>query len=350
MIYELFAKLYVLWSSLAERLELPGSITDLAAMLFVGVVVLVFMLVLCLFLVYLERKVSAHIQHRIGPMRVGPHGILQTVADAVKILMKEDIVPKKADYLLHLLSPGIVFLSCFMAFLIIPFGDRLIVKDLDIGALYLFAVTGFAVVGIMLAGWSSNNKWSMLGGMRAAAQMVSYEVPLVLSLLVVIMYTGSLKLGAVVSFQAEGRWFIATVPGFIGFVLYTISATAEVNRTPFDLPEAESELVAGYNTEYSGMKFALFFLAEFLNMFIVSAIAATFFLGGWDFFGVPYLHGTAAFMIKTFGMVLLLMWFRWTFPRMRVDRLMQFCWKFLVPLAFFNILLAGFIVKWEELF
>ncbi len=349
MLYNLFATAYDWWCALGEKLSLPQALVSGIGMLAVCVVVLAFMLVLCLFLVYLERKVAGHIQHRYGPMRVGPHGVFQTVADAIKILMKEDIVPRKADYLLHLISPGIVFLACFMAFLILPFGERLQVKDLDIGILYVFAVSSFAVIGIVLAGWSSNNKWSMLGGMRAAAQMVSYEVPLVLSLLVVVMYTGSLRLGAIVQYQQDNSWFVFTVPGLIGFVIYLIAATAEVNRTPFDLPESESELVGGYNTEYSGMKFALFFLAEFLNMFIAAAIGATFFLGGWDLFDLAYLHGTAAFLIKTLGIVLLLMWFRWTFPRLRVDRLMEFGWKFLLPVAFANILLAGFIIKWGEI-
>jgi len=349
MLYSIFAAVYRSWYGLAAGLGLPETLISVIGILAVTMVVLVFMLCLCLFLVYLERKVAGHIQHRYGPMRVGPHGVLQTIADAIKILLKEDIVPRKADYLLHLLSPGIVFLACFMAFLILPFGERLQVKDLDIGILYVFAVSSFAVIGIVLAGWSSNNKWSMLGGLRAAAQMISYEVPLVLSLLVVVMYTGSLKLGSVVQYQQEHGWFVTSLPGMIGLVIYLVAATAEVNRTPFDLPEAESELVAGYNTEYSGMKFALFFLAEFLNMFVACAIAVTFFLGGWDMFGLPFIHGTLAFMLKTLAVVLLMMWFRWTFPRLRVDRLMEFGWKFLMPVAFANILLAGFIIKWAEI-
>lgn len=297
---------------------------------------------LALFLVWWERKIAGHIQQRIGPMRHGWHGWYQTIMDAIKLLQKEDIRIDTRDKPVFFWAPVVCFVAAFLAYVTIPFGDGLVVADLNIGILYIISVTTFTIISLLMAGWGSNNKYALLGGIRSAAQVVSYEVPMVLSILVVILWSGSLSMVDIAnSQQGNGifNWNIFRLPvGFIAFVTYIIAATAEANRTPFDIPEAEQELVAGYNVEYSGMKFAMFFLAEFVNMFTVSAIATTLFFGGWH---GPLLPGWLWFFIKTLGMVLLLMMFRWTYPRLRVDQLMEFAWKFLVPVTFINLIIAG---------
>ncbi len=304
---------------------------------------------IALFLVWWERKIAAHIQQRFGPMRVGWHGWYQTVMDALKLLQKEDIRVATRDKVVFFWAPVICFVAAFSAYVCMPFGRGLIVADLNIGILYIMAVTTFTVISLLMAGWGSNNKYALLGGMRSAAQVISYEVPMVVSLLAVILYVGSLSMVDIVESQSGWfNWFIFRVPfGPIAFVTYTVAAIAEANRTPFDIPEAEQELVAGYNVEYSGMKFAMFFLAEFINMFTVSAIAATVFLGGWN---GPWLPSWVWFMGKTLSMVFLLMLVRWTYPRLRVDQLMEFAWKFLVPVTFANLILAGilkYLGYWE---
>ena len=305
-----------------------------------ALVVIVFASVVVLFLVWWERKVSARIQMRLGPMRVGWHGLLQTIADAVKLLQKENITPATADRGIYFWAPIVTFVTALAVYVTIPFGRGLIVSDLNIGILYILSVTTFTVIGLLMAGWSSNNKYAMLGGFRSAAQVVSYEVPMALSILAVILFTQTLSMGEIVSQQSKFyQWYVFRQP--VGFLIYLGAATAECNRTPFDLPEADSELVAGFVTEYSGMKFAMFFLAEFLNMFSVSAIATTIFFGGWN---GPFLPSWMWFMIKALTGVFILMWFRWTYPRLRVDQLMGFAWKFLLPLAFLNLLVTGFII------
>jgi NADH-quinone oxidoreductase subunit H len=288
-----------------------------------------------MFLVYLERKVSGHFQVRYGPMRVGWHGSLQLVADTLKLLMKEDIIPKLADKWVFMAAPVLVFVSAYLAYLTIPFAPGLVVLDLNVGVLYVIGVTSLTVLSVLMAGWSSNNKYALLGGFRSVAQIISYEVPLLLSIIPVIMFADSLSLSKIVEAQRSFP-FILVQP--LGFLIYFISATAEVNRTPFDIPEAESELVAGYNVEYSGMKFAMFFLAEYVNMFTVCALATILFLGGWQ---GPVLPPVIWFFIKTYLLVLILMWLRWTLPRFRIDQLMGFCWKVVLPLAFINLILSG---------
>ena len=276
-------------------------------------------------------------------MRHGWHGWYQTLADALKLIQKEDILVVTRDRGVFFWAPVLCFVASFLAYVVMPFGKGLIIADLNIGILYIMAVTTFVVLSLLMAGWGSNNKYALLGGMRSAAQVVSYEVPMVASILVVIIYVGSLSMVDIVHSQSGWitNWFIFRVPfGPIAFVTYIIAATAEANRTPFDIPEAEQELVAGYNIEYSGMKFAMFFLAEYVNLFTVSAIATTLFLGGWN---GPILPSWLWFLIKTLAVVLLLMLFRWTYPRLRVDQLMEFAWKFLVPLTFANIILAGWM-------
>jgi NADH-quinone oxidoreductase subunit H len=320
-----------------------------------------FMAVLGLVLIYAERKIAAHFQCRLGPMRVGWHGTLQTIADTLKLLLKEDIVPTQVDRFLHVLAPFLSLVGTLLALMIIPFSPLVHLADMNIGVLYITAVSGFGVLGILLGGWSSNNKWSLLGAMRAGAQMISYELSATLALLVVVLYSGSLKLSAIVQSQADGWWiWRAPVVGVIAFVLFLIASTAEINRTPFDIPEAESELTAGFHTEYSGMRFAFFFLAEFINMFTVSAIAATLFLGGWMPFHIGSWVGFNSLMdlippmiwfaAKSGFVVFLIMWFRWSFPRLRVDQLMRLEWKVLMPIGFANLFLASLAVLFDFYF
>ena len=308
---------------------------------FVGVVPL-----LPLVLVLAERKVSARFQNRTGPMRVGPWGTLQTLADGVKLIFKEDFIPPQGDKLLFLLAPYIIFACSFAVFAAIPFSEGILVSDFNIGIFYIMAISSVIVMGVIMAGWSSNSKWSLLGSLRSAAQIVSYEIPLGLSILTVVMLVESLSMQEIVASQSNGvfSWLIFRTPfAFIAFFIFFISSIAEVNRTPFDLPEAESEIVAGFHTEYSGMRFALFFIAEYANMFAVSAIAVTLFLGGWEGVlpGYDILGGFPGFVMKSMALVFLMMWLRWTLPRLRVDQLMNLCWKYFIPIAFFNILGTG---------
>ncbi len=320
--------------------------TVLVMFAFAGIFVAVVPL-LPLVLVLAERKVAARFQNRTGPMRVGPWGTLQTLADGIKLIFKEDFIPPQGDKLLFLLAPYIIFACSFAVFAAIPFGDGIpIPGDFNIGIFYIMAISSVIVMGVIMAGWSSNSKWSLLGSLRSAAQIVSYEIPLGLSILTVVMLVGSLSMTDIVSSQSNGvfSWLIFRTPfTFIAFFIFFISAIAEVNRTPFDLPEAESEIVAGFHTEYSGMRFALFFIAEYANMFAVSAIGVTLFLGGWEgaLPGYDILGGMPGFVIKTLALVFLMMWLRWTLPRLRVDQLMNLCWKYFIPIAFFNILGTG---------
>lgn len=313
------------------------------AMVFVyGGAVLGFVAVSAMFLVWLERKVSALIQNRLGPMVVGWQGTLQTAADSLKLLLKENIVPSGVDKLSWWLAPFFVMVPSIMAFVTIPFGRTLIVHDMNVGVLYIASITGVCVLGIFMAGWGSNNKYSLLGGMRSAAQIISYEVPLLLSLIVVIMHAGTLSMQEIVHAQEHG-WFILKPSLALASIIYIISATAEVNRVPFDIPEAESELGAGYHTEYSGMKFAIFFVAEYTNLFIISAVAVTLFWGGWQ---GPFLPPLVWFLLKTYAMIFFLIWVRWTLPRVRMDQMMAFAWKVLTPISLANILISGwFLVR-----
>ena len=332
---------------LAEYEQLIAMIT--ACGIFVAIVPLI-----PLVLVLAERKVSAFIQDRTGPMRVGPWGILQTLADGVKLLFKEDLIPPYGDRVLFRLAPYIIVCFSLAAFVAIPFGGIdlddeqyvFILSNLNIGIFYIMAVSSVIVIGVIMAGWASNSKWSLLGSLRSAAQMVSYEIPVGMSILAVIMVVQTLNMQGIVDQQGSGlhSWLIFRTPfSFVAFFVFFISAIAEVNRTPFDLPEAESELVAGFHTEYSGMRFALFFIAEYAYMFAVSAIAATLFLGGWQGVlpGVDILGGLPGFIFKTLFLVFVMMWVRWTLPRLRVDQLMNLCWKYLIPISFFNILGIG---------
>jgi len=292
-----------------------------------------------LFLIWMERKVSAHMQLRPGPMEVGWHGSIQTIADALKLIGKELITPKDVDRWVYLLAPIVVFLPVLLSFLVIPFSQDMVIRDMNVGVLLILAFAALTVLSILMAGWASNNKYSVFGAIRSVAQNVAYEIPLLITLMSIIIMVGSFSLVDVVNAQSK-YWFILIQP--IAFILYITCATAETNRAPFDLPEAESELVAGFHTEYTGMRFALFFLAEYTNMFIVAAIATVFFLGGWR---GPFLPGFAWFFIKVYAIIFLIMWFRWTFPRVRFDQLITFAWKILIPLAFVNLIITAFIMK-----
>lgn len=307
---------------------------------------------------WLERRVWARMQSRVGPNRVGPQGILQWLADGIKNLLKEDLIPAAADKRLFTMAPYVVFVGFLATFVVIPFGSRFIVADLNIGILYILAVTSLVVVGILMAGWSSNNKWSLLGGMRSAAQIVSYEIPAGLSVLTIILVTGTMSMQGIIEAQgwAPWDWLLFYNPfTFVAFFLYFTSALAEGNRTPFDIPEAESELVAGYVTEYSGMRFLFFFFAEWGNLYVIGAVAATLFLGGWQIPPVtdhPVLKGILEFIVfflKAYLWVFVAMWVRGTLPRVRVDQLMALCWKYLVPLSFICLVgTAAWMVVWPQ--
>jgi NADH-quinone oxidoreductase subunit H len=324
-------------------------------MVVIGLLVLLFYALVGLFLVYAERKVCAFMQNRVGPNRVGPYGFFQTIADLIKLLLKELVYIKNADKLLFNIAPFIVICASFMAIAAIPFAKGLHAIDFDIGVLYVIAVSSLGVVGILLAGWSSNNKYSLIGAMRSGAQIISYELSVGLSLLTIVILAGTMQFSQIVEGQAGG-WFIfkGHIPAIIAFVVFLIASTAETNRGPFDLAEAESELTAGFHTEYSGIKFAFFFLAEYMNMFIVASIAATVFLGGWMPF---HMGGWAGFnhimdfippfiwyIGKTFFVIWLMMWFKWTFPRLRIDQLLTLEWKYLLPINLVNILIMAFVV------
>ncbi len=298
-----------------------------------------FITVNALFLVWLERKVSARIQLRLGPMQAGFQGVFQTFADAIKLLGKTQVAPRQSDFWVYFMAPVLIFSPIIPLFLTIPIGVGWVIKDLELGLLFILALSSLTGIAIFMAGWSSNNKYALLGGMRAVAQHVAYKIPLLLAILAVALQAGTLSLTGVVAAQAP-LWFIITQP--VCFLVFFISAIAETNRAPFDIPEAESELVAGYMTEYSGMQFALFFLAEYTNMFIVSAVAVTAFLGGWSGPGLP---GPIWFFLKCYCLITVMIWTRFTFPRLRSDQLMLFCWKVLIPVAILNVAVVGFLVK-----
>lgn len=303
-----------------------------------------------LILVWLERRVAAFFQLRLGPNRVGPFGLFQTVADALKLVSKELTGPEKADKFLYNLAPYFVIVSSLMALSVLPFSQELHAFDINIGVFFLIAVSSMGVIGILLGGWSSNNKYSLIGAMRSGLQTISYELSVGLSILTMVLLSGSLQISGIISAQQEGGWFIIQghIPAMIAFAIYMIAGTAETNRTPFDLVEAESELGAGFHTEYSGMKFAYFFLSEFINMFIIAAIGTILFFGGWlSPFGITEsipLLGVFWFLLKAFGLIFLMMWFRWTFPRLRVDQLLTLEWKYLLPINLFNIVFMAVIV------
>lgn len=315
-----------------------------------ALVPLLFVIPFALFAVWWERKISAHMQDRLGPMRTGGwHGWAQTIADILKLIQKEDIIPTAADRRLFIIAPYLVFAGSYAAYAAIPFSAAYIGSEINIGLFYVISISSLVVVGLLMAGWASNNKWSLFGALRSAAQIVSYEIPVALSLLAVVMVVGTFDLQAINQAQSGyfWNWFVfQKFPLlFLAGLIYFVASLAEVNRTPFDIPEAESELVGGYHTEYGGMRFAILFLSEYANMFAVSAIAATLFFGGWNSPFGEFLSGPfwGAFWFVSKGMVFIFvqMWLRWTLPRLRVDQLMVVGWKVLIPFSFVLIFGVG---------
>lgn len=326
----------------------PAGLQPIVAALLSVVAILVVFASLFAITTILERKGLGRIQNRYGPNRVGPFGFLQPLADGIKSLTKEDIVPHTADKIVHFLAPVVLVLAAFSLYAVLPVGRNMILANLDAGVLYFFAISSVMELTIFMAGWSSRNKYSLLGAMRAIAQMISYEVPLILASVTVIMAAGSISTVAIVERQAGysgilPHWYVFTPWGFAGFVLFMIAATAESNRSPFDLPEGESEIIAGYYTEYSGFKFALFFLGEYLGMFAISGLGITLFLGGWvaPLSFLTWIPSYLWFFGKLLAMIVMFIWVRGTLPRLRMDQLMNFAWRFMLPMALLNLVTAG---------
>ena len=359
---------------------LPGWAMTVLQIAFPIAIIAVVAPAIMMYFTWIERKLIARMQNRFGPTRVGIYGLAQPLADGLKMMIKEDVVPRHADKLLHTLAPIVALIPAILLFAVIPFGRRMVAADLNVGLLYILAISAISAYAIFMGGWASRSKFSMLGAVRAVAQIISYEVPGVLSVAALIMVTGTLSLVGIVEAQAQ-QWFVFMPWGLVGFLIFFLSGVAEVNRTPFDMPEAESELVAGFHTEYSGMKFALWYMAEFLEAFAVCAFSTTLFLGGWQGPAIPLWPlllvgalwtGSAAvlpkllrlvgvfalvsaairfagepvpswawFFGKTYLLVFVMVWFRGTFPRLRVDQLMGFAWKFLLPMALVNMFAAA---------
>jgi len=330
------------------------TLASLSEMVLAGVAVLAICLVFVVIMVYMERKVAGFMELRLGPHRVGYWGSLQVIADVLKLLLKESFTPNSVDKLLFSLAPFMVLTVSMMALAPIAWGDGLQMWDTNIGILYITAVSSIGVIGILMAGWSSNNKFSLLGAMRSGAQIVSYELSAGLSIIAVITLCGTLSVHDIIQSQADGWWiFKGHLPVMFAFVVYVIAGTAECNRAPFDLAEAESELTAGYHTEYSGMQFGMFYLTEYINMSVVSMVAVTVFLGGWLPFHIygftafnhvmDYIPSLVWFCSKIFFIIFMMMWFRWTFPRLRIDQLLKLEWKYLLPMSIINVVIAAFI-------
>ena len=343
------------WIDNLLRSWMPENAALFVEFVLVGVVLLLTYAVIALALIYIERKVCAFFQCRLGPNRVGPYGLLQSVADMFKMLIKELIEIKHTDKFLFNLAPYIVIVSSMLAFGCLPFGRGLIAIDFNIGIFFIMAVSSIGVLGILLAGWASNNKFTLIGAMRSGSQMISYELSIGLSFLTMVVFAGTMQTSGIVEAQSSG-WFIfrGHIPAIIAFLIYLVAGTAEPNRGPFDLPEAESELTAGYHTEYSGIHFGFFYLAEYLNLFIVSGIATLLFLGGWMPFHIggwegfnqimDYIPSVIWFFGKVFVVMFIIMWFKWTFPRLRIDQLLRLEWKYLVPISLVNLLLMVLVV------
>ena len=341
---------------LRQTLGLGDFWTILIECVLVGVMLLVGYALIAIVLIFMERKVCAYFQCRLGPMRVGPWGLLQVFADVLKMLIKEIFFVDRADKLLYLLAPFLVIIASVGTFSFLPWNNGAVVLDFNVGIFLMTAISSIRVVGVFLAGWGSNNKYSVISAMRGAVQMISYEMSLCLCMITAVILTGTMQISGIVEAQT-GPWqwliFKGHIPALIGFLLFLIAGNAEANRGPFDLAEAESELTAGYHTEYSGMGFGYYYLAEYLNLFVISGIAATVFLGGWApvnvgiaaFDGLMnYIPGIVWFMGKTFLVVWLLMWVRWTFPRLRIDQILALEWKYLMPLALINLVLMTIVV------
>ncbi len=334
---------------------MPALATTVVECVLIGVGLLVVYALLALFYIYFERKVCGAFQCRLGPNRVGPLGLLQSFADMFKILIKELIPLNNIDKFLFNLAPFLVIVASFAAFAVLPWGKGLQIIDFNIGIFFLTAVSSIGVLGILLAGWSSNNKYTLIGALRSGAQMISYELSIGLSIMTIVLLSGTMSVTGLVEGQKD-LWFIfqGHIPAVIAFIVYMIAGTAETNRGPFDLPEAESELTAGYHTEYSGLHFGLFYLAEYLNLFIVSGVATLLFFGGWMPLHIPgwegfnavmdYIPSVVWFVAKAVALSFVIIWFKWTFPRLRIDQLLAFEWKYLLPINLFNLVLMLIVV------
>lgn len=347
---------------LRQTLGLGDFWSILIECVLVGLLIIVGYALLAIVLIFMERKVCAYFQCRLGPMRVGPWGLLQVFADVLKMLIKEIFTVDKADKLLYFLAPFLVIIASIGTFSFLPWNNGAVVLDFNVGIFLLTAISSIDVLGIFLAGWGSNNKYSVISAMRGAVQMISYEMSLGLCLITAVILTGTMQISGIVDYQT-GPWnwliFKGHVPAIIAFITFLIAGNAEANRGPFDLAEAESELTAGYHTEYSGMGFGFYYLAEYLNLFVVSGIASTVFLGGWAPINIGieafdslmnYIPGIVWFLGKTFVVVWLLMWIRWTFPRLRIDQILKLEWKYLMPLALFNLVLMTVVVAFKLYF
>ena len=334
---------------------MPSWAATVVECVIIGVLLLAVYSVLALFYIFYERKLCAWFQCRLGPMRVGPWGVLQSFADMFKILIKELIRLENIDRFLFALAPYLVIVASMLSFAVLPWGKGLQIIDFNIGVFFMIAASSIGVLGILLAGWSSNNKYTLIGAMRSGAQMISYELSVGLSIMTMVVFAGTMSITGLVEAQADG-WFIfkGHLPAVIAFIIYLIAATGETNRGPFDLPEAEHELTAGYHTEYSGIHFGFFYLAEYLNLFIVSGIASLMFLGGWMPFHVPgwegfnaimdYIPSVVWFIGKAFFVSFIIIWFKWSFPRVRIDQLLALEWKYLMPIGLFNLVLMTLVV------
>ncbi len=334
---------------------MPGWLTVTVECVLIGVGLLLVYALLALFYIYFERKVCAAFQCRLGPNRVGPMGLLQSFADMFKMLIKELIKLKHIDRFLFALAPYLVIIASMLSFAVLPWGNGLQIIDFNIGIFFLIAVSSIGVLGVLLAGWSSNNKFTLIGALRSGAQMVSYELSIGLSVLTMVAFAGTMSVTGIVEEQKD-LWFIFSghIPAIIAFIIYLIAGTAETNRGPFDLPEAESELTAGYHTEYSGIHFGFFYLAEYLNLFIVSGVAALLFFGGWMPLHIPgwdgfnavmdYIPSVVWFLGKAIVLSFVIIWFKWTFPRLRIDQLLSLEWKYLLPINLFNLVLMVLVI------
>ena len=322
--------------------DMPFDVLQFVYLVVAVVAIAIFVAVSALLLVYLERKVAGHIQRRPGPFEVGPHGILQTMADALKLIGKQPFKPDGADSILFWLAPILAFAPALPLLLPVPFGPLLTGLEVNLGLVLILAFSGINVLALCMAGWGSNNKWALLGAARSVAQSVGYEIPLLMSVLAVAFMTGTLNLSQIVADQGPWPWHWNMFTQPLAFFIYFTCAVAETNRAPFDLPEAESELTAGFHTEYSGMGFGLFFLAEYTNMIVVCSVATALFLGGWQ---APFLPGFWWFLIKMYLLLLMIMWFRWTYPRLRFDQLLNLNWKWLLPLSLVNLLATALVMK-----
>lgn len=334
---------------------LPGWATLLIEFVLIGVAILALYCILALFLIYFERRVAGAFQCRLGPNRVGPFGIFQSIADMLKILIKELIYLKNIDHFLFNLAPFFVLVASMLTFACLPWGNGLQVIDYDIGVFFMLAVSGLGIIGVLLAGWASNSKYTVIGAMRAGAQMISYELSIGLSILTIVALSGSMSVSGIVEAQYDG-WYLfrGHIPALIAFIIYLVAGSAEINRGPFDMAEAESELTAGYHTEYSGIHFGFYYLAEYLNLFIMGGIATTLFLGGWMPLHIPgwdsfnaimdYIPSIVWFLGKSIVVVWISMWFRWTFPRLRIDQLLKLEWKYLLPISLVNLAIMSVVV------